>query len=88
MRTDTIKLWQTFVVTVGLLAGSFWALFLAPFETSELVIGAVIGWVTLSLNSLYADAASVRTARQQEASFDRGLTATPTTPIDETLPTP
>jgi hypothetical protein len=77
MKVDTTKLLATYLVTLVLLVAGFLALVWSPFELDDLVKGAIISWVTLALNSIYADNASTRTARQQQSAYNTGV-QTPT----------
>lgn len=79
MKVDTIKLISTKIITILLLVGAYFALVDNAFELSDLIVGAIISWVTLALNSEYSDQASTRNARQQQTAFDAGVqTPTPT----------
>lgn len=73
MKVDTIKLITTKIITVLLLVGAYFALVDNQFQLSDLVVGAIISWVTLALNSEYSDQASTRNARQQQTAFDAGV---------------
>lgn len=73
MKVDTLKLLTTKIITILLLVGAYFALVDNAFELSDLIVGAIISWVTLALNSEYSDQASTRTARQQQASYDAGV---------------
>ena len=77
MKSDTIKLLSTKIITILLLVGAFYALVLYPIQLDDLINGAIISWVTLALNSEFSDQASTRNQRQQQSAFDSGLAATP-----------
>ena len=73
MKTDSLRFVFTNLTTILLMGGVFYALVLYPYQLDDLVKGAMIGWVTLALNSIYNDQAVNRAAHQQQKAFDAGL---------------
>lgn len=78
MQSDRIKLVFTFLIAIGVIAAGFYSLVLYPFQLDDLVKGAIISFMTLAMQSVFADQIAARVGNQQQNAFDAGLTATPT----------
>jgi len=77
----------TNLLSIMVLGGAFYALVIYEFQLDDLVVGAIISWVTLVLNSHFADAAASRQSRQQQAAYDSGV-KTPTPEVTFTSEVP
>lgn len=82
MKTDTIKLIFTYVYGLVVLAVTFYALVLYPFDPPlpDLIQGAFISWATLAINSIFSDQVATRTARQSESAAAAGASQALSTP--------
>jgi hypothetical protein len=73
------SLWGHITVYL-ILAGTFYALVIYPFELSELVKGAFIGFTGTAIAWEFGTAVANNTARQQSSATTTALTANPNTP--------
>jgi hypothetical protein len=77
MRSDLTRLISTHLIAVGVIAAGFYSLVIYPFVLDDLVKGAIIGFMTLAMQSVFSEQVAARTGTQQQNAFDAGLTATP-----------
>ena len=73
MRADTVKLIFTFFIAIFVLAAGFYSLVIYPFQLDDLVKGAIISFMTLAMQSVFADQVAARTGNQQQKAFDAGV---------------
>ena len=64
LKPDTAKTIFTYAYASAVLAVCFYSLVLYPYDLDQLVKGALIGWGTLAINSVFSDQAATRTAHQ------------------------
>jgi hypothetical protein len=77
MQSDTVKLIFTFLIAIGVIGAGFYSLVIYPFQLDDLVKGAIISFMTLAMQAVFADQIAARVGHQQQNAFDAGLTATP-----------
>ena len=78
----------SFGYAVLVFGGVFYALVLYPFQLDDLVKGALIGWATLAVNSVFSDQQSARIAKQMESASATGAAQALTTPQTVTVSSP
>jgi hypothetical protein len=74
----TARILLPYLVVVMVLAGTFYALVLYPFQLDDLTKGFFIGASGAAIQWVFGTATSSATARQQQAA--QGATGSPTTP--------
>ena len=79
MLSRPASIWGHVVVLV-VLAGGFYALVLYPFELTELVKGALIGFMGSAITWEFGSQTASSTARQQQGATSAGVTAALTQP--------
>jgi ABC-type uncharacterized transport system permease subunit len=91
VKADMVKLLFTYTITLLILLGGFYALVIYKFDLDQLVKGALIGFMGMSINFLYGEQVSTRTSHQQAAATAASVNTVPNGPTTTTAtggPTP
>lgn len=69
MKIDTLRAFFTYIIVILILGGGFYALVLYPYELTELVKGAFIGFMGSALTFTFGQEVAKQSAKQTTASL-------------------
>jgi hypothetical protein len=72
MANADVKQAFTYLYAFVVFGGVFYALVIYPYQLDDLVKGALIGWATLAINSVFSDQVAQRTAKDSAAASAEG----------------
>ena len=88
MKADTVKLIFTYLIAVGLIAGTYYALVIYPYQLDESVKLWLTGAAGGAIAFVFGDQVASRARVDQQSAFSKGLGATPNQPTDQIIEEP
>jgi len=86
MKADTIKMLLSYLVAIGLIVGTYYALVVYPYQLESDVKLWLTGAAGGAIAFVFGDQVAARSRVDQQSAFSKGLGATPNPPPPEELP--